>query len=257
MGMYERAAAVLHARASLTGGADASFNSDAVVFRAMCAAQNCAFMTDLPPAPAIHIQAPSNSSASLLSLQPLMLQKRILETIDSTCLTEPDRSCRCCPSSAISPLLRAVDALPLTHWTSPPLRHASFFGLDFLMPVRLRSITVVVGHNFQSALIVEVLHSLNDALLPLHSIPQVAPPLSTKGAAGSSGSDGGSKHTYTSTRFIYNLERELRDLWRLQVGCVMVCMAAHTHCFFVSCMLQRQLSFKNVAIVLMMFNFVF
>jgi hypothetical protein len=85
------------------------------------------------------------------------------------------------------------------------------------MPVRLRSITVDVGHNFQSALIVEVLHSLSDAWLPLHSIPQVAPPLSTNGAPGSSGSDSGSKHTYTSTRFIYNLERELRDLWRLQV----------------------------------------
>lgn len=118
---------------------------------------------------------------------------------------------------------RAVDSLPLTFWSSPPLSHGSFFGLDFLMPVLLRSIMVEVGHTFQSALILEVLHSLGDAWVPLHTTPQQSedtlsprdqnfPPTVVGG-----GDSSGNKTHPATTRYTYHLERELRDLWRMQV----------------------------------------
>jgi hypothetical protein len=209
---YDRAAAVLQARASLVGGTHSFLSRDAVTLRAICAAQVCAFMTDLAPVTPIDIQAPNNSSTP-----PPTLQQRLHHSIDSSCLLEPDRSCRCCPASALPPLSRAVDALPLTYWMSPPLRQGSFFGLDFLMPVRLRSVVVDVGHAFHSSLLVEVLHSLGDAWLPLQCTPQVSRPIPSKGGSGSGGSGSGSTRTPVITRFTYNLEPELRDLWRLQV----------------------------------------
>ena len=212
---YERAAAVLQARSSLIGGTDSFETRDAVTLRAMCAAQQCAFVTDLAPVTPIDIHAPTNSSSQLPSLQ-----QRLHDVIDSSCLLEPDRNCRCCPASALPPLSRAVDALPLTYWMSPPLREGSFFGLDFLMPVRLRSIIVDVGHAFHSSLHVEVLHSLSDSWMPLQSTPHVSRPFSrssgSSAGVGSNGSDSGSQRN-TVTRFTYNLEAELRELWRLQV----------------------------------------
>jgi hypothetical protein len=90
------------------------------------------------------------------------------------------------------------------------------------MPVLLRSVTVDAGHTFQSALIVEVLHSLGDAWVPLHTTPHEtrSPPPSVGGSGGFGGdsSAAGSNSTdHVITRFTYHLERELRDLWRMQV----------------------------------------
>lgn len=183
----------------------------------MCAQQYCAFMSNLAPVGSIDSHPASNASASLpVSSQLQILQQQIRLTIDSSCLLEPDHSCRCCPVSALPPLSRAVDALPSTHWMSPPLRQGSFFGLDFLSPVRLRSIILEVGHTFQSALVAEVLHALSDSWIPLQTSPQATRLQSAKGGSGSSGSSSNRNHFIM--RFTYNLERELRDIWRLQVG---------------------------------------
>jgi hypothetical protein len=211
--MYERGAAVLQARLSLTGSAEIS-SPDPILFRAMCTQQYCAFMSDLAPVASIDTHPISNATIYPLpvSSQLQIVQRQIRSTIGASCLLEPDHSCRCCPASALPPLSRAVDAQPGTYWMSPPLRPGSFFGLDFLSPARLRSITVDVGHTFQSALILEVLHSLSDAWVPLHSSPHTTRLQSAKGS-----SDSSVKHNNFIMRFTYNLERELRDVWRLQV----------------------------------------
>lgn len=212
--MYERGAAVLQARLSLTGSAEIS-SPDPILFRAMCTQQYCAFMSDLAPVASIDTHPISNATIYPLpvSSQLQIVQRQIRSTIGASCLLEPDHSCRCCPASALPPLSRAVDAQPGTYWMSPPLRPGSFFGLDFLSPARLRSITVDVGHTFQSALILEVLHSLSDAWVPLHSSPHTTRLQSAKGS-----SDSSVKHNNFIMRFTYNLERELRDVWRLQTG---------------------------------------
>jgi hypothetical protein len=215
---YERAAAVLPAHASLIGGTVSLL--DSVVFRAMCTVQNCTFMTNVAPAPSIDILPISNSSLTFpLSFQLQILQQQIHRIIGSSCLLEPERSCRCCPSSTLPLLSRAVDAMSQTFWISPPLRPDSFFGLDFLMPVRLRRIIVDAGHAFQDALTLEVLHSLSDAWVLLRSKPQVSRVDSSKGGSGSSSSSAQSVdvHEHAVMRFTYNVERGLRDLWRLQV----------------------------------------
>jgi hypothetical protein len=183
----------------------------------MCAQQYCAFMTDLAPVASIDTHAITNSTIypRPLSSQLQIVQQQIRRTIGESCLLEPDRSCRCCPASALPPLSRAVDGLPGTHWVSPPLQLGSFFGLDFLSPVRIRSITVHVGHGFHSALVAEVLHSLSDAWVPLHTPPQATRLQTTNSGTGSTGSSG--KADRFIMRFTYNVERELRDMWRLQV----------------------------------------
>jgi hypothetical protein len=217
--MYERAAAVLQTRLSLIGGAAGVASFDSVTFRASCAARSCAFITNLAPVASIRMHAPSNSSGSLpLGLQVFFLKQQLHDTIHPSCLLEPDRNCRCCPAYALPPMSRAVDSLPLTFWSSPPLSHGSFFGLDFLMPVLLRSIVVDAGHTFQSALILEVLHSLGDAWVPLHTTPQESEDTrSPPPTVGGGGDSSGNKTHPAITRFTYHLERELRDLWRMQV----------------------------------------
>jgi hypothetical protein len=205
--------AVLQSRSSLTGGTQVA-SRDPVTFRAMCAAQHCAFMSDLAPIDSISTRPTSNASATLPTAEQLqLLQQHLRHIIDASCLLEPDRSCRCCPASALPPLSRAVDASPITHWVSPPVQDASFFGLDFLTPVRLRSVILDVGHTFQHSLTLEALHSLGDSWVPLHSAPQVTRIGPTKGGYG--GSNG--THDHFIMRFTYNLERELREIWRLQV----------------------------------------
>lgn len=94
------------------------------------------------------------------------------------------------------------------------------------MPVRLRRIIVDAGHAFQDALTLEVLHSLSDAWVLLPSKPQVSRVDSSKGGSGSSSGSGGGNsssnpsadvHEHAVMRFTYNVERGLRDVWRLQV----------------------------------------
>ena len=213
--MYERGAAVLQAHASLIGATDVS-SSDPIPFRAVCAAQACAFVSSLSPVAPRHTHPPFNGSSTLLPL-PLPQQQHLHRIIRPSCLLEPDHSCRCCPPSSLPPLSRAVDALPLTHWMSPPLDQGSFFGLDFLQPVRLRSVSVDVGHTFQRALTVQVLHSLGDAWMTLQSSPHVTYLNSKKDSGSSEGSEGSEGARHYALRFTYNLERELRDVWRMQV----------------------------------------
>jgi hypothetical protein len=142
----------------------------------------------------------------------------------------------------------------MTYWmSSSPLTVGSFFGLDFMAPVRLRSISVDVGHTFQKTLILEVLHALTDRWYPLHTKPQLtlldSPELSGRGsnsgapADAGSGSDSGSK-TPLRMRFTYSLERELRDLWRLQVRLLVYLCGTFSLCTRVvlSCILLCRLS---------------
>jgi hypothetical protein len=76
---------------------------------------------------------------------------------------------------------------------SPPLDQGSFFGLDFLQPVRLRSVSIDVGHTFQRALTVQVLHSLGDAWMTLQSSPHVTYLNSKKDSGSSEGSAAATK----------------------------------------------------------------
>jgi hypothetical protein len=208
---YERAAAVLQARTSLIGGTDFS-PSDSVIFRAKCTVQNCTFMSNLAPFPSVDVNRTSDSSLPFRSSSQLQIyQQNLRRIINPSCLLKPDHSCRCCPASILPPFSRAVDALSKSFWMSPPLRPGSFFGLDFLMPVRLGRIIVDVGHSFQDALRLEVLHSLSDEWILLGLKPQVS-------RAGKGGyAQGIDIHLHAVMRFTYNVERGLRDIWRLQV----------------------------------------